>query len=1687
MPRIALVVLVCLATAACQTPDQAGRPRGPGEQGHPKTVAEEVKSNAPPTSKQAEASPPEVQLRRQIERTESKAMAQKQMVTRASSLVATKPATPAPAISAKQTQAVNDVSLALAKEVVTQTHMASKALEAATHAGVPNTEAVTIKHQAVLTALTKVFPQLRVPAAPHMDKSVAAMLQSGAVVGKMALDEAQAHTKSVFSLIERLQHTYADHQHPLPKYFGKLKNKARRARNALDNLIKDDQAPPSDATANTSVVAAKSTSMAVLLAADQGDVGTDHLPAIPDSLYGRRFEVASEVAMGKKPTEVTARASGVELPEPVMPPKDPTESKPKYQPPWQWHEKTQHQKPHERNKPQLHSKREKQLPRDKKQIVGRGAGKRGEGDAQVEFDHRRAIPDQKADLPTYATSISEHAESLAAAENKKLELLAAWERRSVEARAATKAQAAQISAADAALQSARAASNKTRVVQESAAANLSAALDAESRADLLAKEEASVSQRTEKEMTEASIEETRAKHAVDFTRIELNEADVSRAATSPEHPARFREAVSCPPHPPLSSLVFWQAKSREAQQRLADAQHRMGEATKEASKVLTQRGRLYQDSLDAEQRVGAEGRQKVELSSQVEASRKLFESMSKELAQVAAQHNELVSSEQAALAEVKKAADRHEAAARQAESATEARTDAVTLTKASEADMQMTNSAKAAAAEAETMLATATKEWDAAKVKADETTKQREKVAKDLASKRKAAGAAQEHAEGVAARAHDVAEREAISKQKVVESSTNAKRAKTSADVATNMKAEAAKTLARSEAERDAASTAYVGLQATLSKAALDADQAAKRAAEASEHAIQAYARLLAAESAARSKTALRESLAIKAEVVAKAHADASADEQQAEAARQVEHDAGQKSLVAMTEADTNAKRAKVEASLATSERVAAFAKLKAAQQELEMAKESESLRTGEVSAYVNAAAAVVKALSSKPHAVGQLKTPSKVAVGIGNRDLKKTQNMLNRGRTMVKKEQQKQKEQQLKQSASGQHPSKKNQTSPLWSKWTKPKVQKPKVQKRVKAKQMKKIAAKIASAAVAAAMGKSAPKSVGMMSNRKNQRWQTMTPQEMEEDEGRYWSQVDQLNSVRHQARTEAREAVRKEKEARDDDTSKTKQEEQKKAQSMYLQRRMQGQALQRMQAQVAAATPEAPHPDLQQRATSITRESSDAASAADPGRTYMQLRDAAAKAAKAGAQAQVVGQTTYPMASSKQVQLLQMDPYAGFGLRAVSNVETSEPPLGVSLGHASIQEDQGGGGQGIGGVDFVSGAATMGGMTGTGGATMGADMDTGGDGGIGIPPAPPLILDIPPAPPSPPRCKPWCFQHPKPWDDKCDFNLCKDCSPCLPAVYIAPPSPPATNDSTYGLMASDGVDHDRAFTELVRSAAADAHAGLARNVTLVSLCVPPMSPEACSVSHANLRAYAAKHGYGTRLFSSLPESLAAPARKPSWYKLPLLQSVLEAPGVKTAVWLDPTSLVMNLSLPLPLEQMLPVDRPEVQLAHGADKHCFVKAEPLAVRRGDFAAAFLREAWTTYPAPGFGRETQDQSVWGDRASMAYLLGGARQECRKDVANVVCCSLGAHKYAASSSTNKYASAAVQLPGRGWSGSLVAADPSERYTAGDLLLNLPRGGSEHGAAMLRFHKLAEQSDASLVANALATRQSELVSP
>ena len=1106
--------------------------------------------------------------------------------------------------------------------------------------------------------------------------------------------------------------------------------------------------------------------------------------------------------------------------------------------------------------------------------------------------------------------------------------------------------------------------------------------------------------------------------------------------------------------------------------------------------MAAQRGKLYQDSLDAEHRVKAEGRQKTELSSQLEAARKLHESMQKELAQVTAHHNELVIAEEAAHAEERKAADVHEAAARQAESAIEARTNAANLTQASEADAQMADLAKAAAAEAETMLKTATTQWEEAKARAAKVTKEREVAAQSLASKRKAAGAAQAHAEGVAARAGDLEELETISKQKVVEVSARAKRAETSARVAANMKAEAEKAVTRFSVERDEASEAHKALQGKVNTAVLDAGKAANRSAVTAEHAKQAYASWLAAESAARGNTTLREGLAIKAEVVAKAYAEARAHEQEATEAQRQEHDAGQEALNEMAKADNNAKRAQVDASLATSERVAAFAKLKVVQHNLEVAKTSEALRTGEVGAYVRAAAAVVKALGSKPHPVNTLTPPSKAAkklkAGIVNRDLKETRKMLNRGRTVVKKEKKKQKQQKKQQlmqqelSAPGQQPGD-NQTS--HKKWTRPKVQKrAKASKRAAPSQVKRLermATKIASAAVAATMGTSPSKSVRLNSMGEN----------MREDEGRYWSQVDQLNSVRHQARIEAREAVRKEKEARDEAANKTKHEELKKAQSTYLQRRMQNHDALPMQAQAAAAAPEAPHPGRLPQANSITHQPNDATSAADAGRTYMQLRDAAAQAAKAGAQALVVGQTSYPMASSKQVQLLQMDPNAGFGLRAASGVqanggETSEPPIGVSLSQAIIQDGQGGEGQGAGGVDFVLGGATMGGMTGgpeMGGATMG-----GGDGGSDIIEFPPA----PPAPPSMPGCNNWCFKHPKPWiGGKCGFKLCSACPPCSasPDVYIAPPSPPATTDASYGLRGSDGVDHDRAFTELVRSAAADAHAGLARNVTLVSLCVPPMSPEACSVSHANLRAYAAKHGYGTRLFSSLPESLAAPVRRPSWYKLPLLQSALEAPGVETAVWLDPTSLVMNLSLPLPLEHMLPAGRPEVQLAHAADSHCFVKAEPLAIRRGDFAAAFLREAWSTYPAPGYGHETQDPSVWGDRASMAYLLGGARQECRDDVANVACCSLGAHKYAASTSTNKYASAAVQLPGRGWTGSLDAANPSERYAAGDLLLSMPRGGSEHGAAMLRFHKLAEQSDVSLVANALAKRRAKLVSP
>ena len=438
-------------------------------------------------------------------------------------------------------QAVDDVSLALAKEVVTQTHMASKALEAATHAGVPNTQAVSNKQQAVLTALTKVFPQLIVPEAPHMDQSIAAMLQSGAVVGKMALDEAQSHTKSVFSLIERLEHTYVDHQHPLPTYFGKLKLKAQRARNALDNLIKDDTNQESKATADTNVVAAKSASMSALLAADHPKVVREHLPAVPDSLgHAKWYEVAKQVAIGKKPTEVMAQASGVLLPEPLMPPEDHSESMSTQQPPQQRHERAQQLKPREQEKG--HPKHEKQSPRGRvaEEVA---VDKKPMSTPSVELRQRLDSKDSK-DLPKYAAGLSEQAERLAADENKKLEMLAAWERRSVEARAAAKAQAAQIRAADAALQSAKAASNETLLETESAAAKLAAAVDAANSAKLLAKHLEGVSKRAEGEMMEASMWDTRAKHTVDFARVELQEADVSRAASTPKRPARF----SCPPH-----------------------------------------------------------------------------------------------------------------------------------------------------------------------------------------------------------------------------------------------------------------------------------------------------------------------------------------------------------------------------------------------------------------------------------------------------------------------------------------------------------------------------------------------------------------------------------------------------------------------------------------------------------------------------------------------------------------------------------------------------------------------------------------------------------------------------------------------------------------------------------------------------------------------------------------------------------------------------------------------------------------------------------------------------------------------------------------------------------------------------------------------------------------------------------
>ena len=161
-----------------------------------------------------------------------------------------------------------------------------------------------------------------------------------------------------------------------------------------------------------------------------------------------------------------------------------------------------------------------------------------------------------------------------------------------------------------------------------------------------------------------------------------------------------------------------------------------------------------------------------------------------------------------------------------------------------------------------------------------------------------------------------------------------------------------------------------------------------------------------------------------------------------------------------------------------------------------------------------------------------------------------------------------------------------------------------------------------------------------------------------------------------------------------------------------------------------------------------------------------------------------------------------------------------------------------------------------------------------------------------------------------------------------------------------------------------------------------IVSACVArgPDWGLLCSTASTNHAVYAARHRYGLLLAScALPHG-----RSDHWSKLPLLSAVLASPGVGHAFWMDADSLFLDMAASL--GRFVPT--PPAQLAFSGDRLCFLNSGHLMLAAGDWAAGFLRQAWQVYPQP---------LPWNEQSALAYVLGGARAECREDVLSSRCC------------------------------------------------------------------------------------------
>jgi len=178
--------------------------------------------------------------------------------------------------------------------------------------------------------------------------------------------------------------------------------------------------------------------------------------------------------------------------------------------------------------------------------------------------------------------------------------------------------------------------------------------------------------------------------------------------------------------------------------------------------------------------------------------------------------------------------------------------------------------------------------------------------------------------------------------------------------------------------------------------------------------------------------------------------------------------------------------------------------------------------------------------------------------------------------------------------------------------------------------------------------------------------------------------------------------------------------------------------------------------------------------------------------------------------------------------------------------------------------------------------------------------------------------------------------------------------------------------------FETVVALAAADITAGWTAPLTIATVCLAnsDLWVSLCREARANHDAYARRHRYGLRFHS---QSLSV-GREPSWWKLPILASVLRVPAVRFAFWMDSDSLFMRQATPL--DAVLPPSGKSS--AWPADALVSVSAGHSMMRASASAEALLRAAWALWPPP-------HPRIWWEQSALVYLLGGEQSACRVDV------------------------------------------------------------------------------------------------